>query len=117
LCLNIFQQSPIGNFRYIESGDKNRGRVRSRSCLPLLIKPCVRFSRTRLSDVLHRKACALVQPAVVGAFLWLRGRTKLTPRYLKQSIGNTRPKQAYRPFFSTEIVSLTNSPLRESTEV
>jgi len=31
-----------------------------------LIKPCVRFSRTRLSDVLHCKACASVQPAVVG---------------------------------------------------
>ena len=31
-----------------------------------LIKPCMRFSRTRLSDVLHRKACALVQPAAVG---------------------------------------------------
>ncbi|MFH2122383.1 MAG: hypothetical protein ABIJ50_02725 [Pseudomonadota bacterium] len=33
---------------------------------PPLIKPCLRFSRARLSDVLHRKACALVQPAVVG---------------------------------------------------
>jgi len=33
---------------------------------PSLIKPCRRFSRTRLSDVLHREACALVQPAVVG---------------------------------------------------
>jgi hypothetical protein len=51
---------------YSEAWIGNRGRVRSRSCLPLLIKPCVRFSRTRLSDVLHRKACALVQPAVVG---------------------------------------------------
>ena len=26
----------------------------------------MQFSRTRLSDVLHRKACAFVQPAVVG---------------------------------------------------
>lgn len=34
--------------------------------LPSLIKPCMQFSRTRLSDVLHDKACALVQPAVVG---------------------------------------------------
>ncbi len=42
------------------------GRVRSRVYLPLLIKPCLRFSRTRLSDVLHCKACAFVQPADVG---------------------------------------------------
>ena len=37
-------------------------RIRCRSIryviLPSLIKPCMRFSRTRLSDVLHRKACA-----------------------------------------------------------
>ena len=46
----------------------------------------------------------------------LRGRTKLTPRYLKQSIGNTRPKQAKRPFFSTKIVDLTNSPLTGAAE-
>jgi hypothetical protein len=43
------------------------GRVESWSLdQPSLIKPCMQFSRTRLSDVLHRKACAFVQPAVVG---------------------------------------------------
>ena len=30
-----------------------------------LIKPCMQFSRARLSDVLHRTACAFSQPAVV----------------------------------------------------
>ena len=41
---------------------------------PPLIKPCVRFSRTRLSDVLHRRACALFQPSVVSAFALERVR-------------------------------------------
>ena len=31
-----------------------------------LIKPCLRFSRTRLSDALHQKACAYLHTAVVG---------------------------------------------------
>ncbi len=34
--------------------------------LPSLIKPCMQFSRTRLSDILHAKACAERQPAAVG---------------------------------------------------
>lgn len=33
---------------------------------PSLIKPDDLFSGIRLSDVLHREACALVQPAVVS---------------------------------------------------
>ena len=41
-----------------------RGRVENRtgSRLPSLIKPCMRFSRTRLSDALHTKACTLAYP-------------------------------------------------------
>ncbi len=43
------------------------GRVESRPfSLPSLIKPYVRFSRIRLSDVIHRKACAVTHLAVVG---------------------------------------------------
>ena len=40
---------------------------RGQEPLPPLIKPCIRFSRTRLSDVLHVKACALFQGAVAGS--------------------------------------------------
>ena len=32
-----------------------------------LIKPCMRFSRTRLSDVLHVKACALARLTFISA--------------------------------------------------
>jgi hypothetical protein len=38
-----------------------------RPSLFALIKPCIRFSRTRLSDVLHTNACADFQGAFVGS--------------------------------------------------
>ena len=48
-----------GEERGVKEG-KREGRVESWFfCDQLsLIKPCMRFSRTRLSDVLHRMACA-----------------------------------------------------------
>jgi len=50
-------------------GRGHAGRVEGRNTafLPSLIKPCMRFSRTRLSDVLHTKACAFARPALASA--------------------------------------------------
>ena len=47
-----------------ELANEEMGRVESRPLgLPSLIKPYVRFSRIRLSDVIHRKACAVTHLA------------------------------------------------------
>ena len=48
------------------SRELSKGRVESWQSQPSLIKPCVQFSRTRLSDILHTQACAFFQPAVIG---------------------------------------------------
>ena len=49
-------------------GCKHKGRVESWQSQPSLIKPCEQFSRTRLSDTLHTKACAFFQPADAGTW-------------------------------------------------
>jgi transposase len=51
---------------YIYPKEMRAVRDLARKRTPSLIKPCMRFSRTRLSDVLHTEACADLQPAVVG---------------------------------------------------
>ena len=48
--------------------EMNKGRVESWQSQPSLIKPCEQFSRTRLSDTLHTKACAFFQPADAGTW-------------------------------------------------
>jgi len=59
MTLAIDKVYPLWRFSLVEKTEQDaeekgkKGRVEDRLTLPSLIKPCIRFFRTRLSDVLH----------------------------------------------------------------
>jgi len=51
-----------------QNGGVKRGRIENRLAPASLIKPCMQFSRTRLSDALHTEACAERQPLLLELY-------------------------------------------------
>ena len=82
--------------------------------MPSLLKPWLRFSRTRLSDVLHTLACADFRPATVGTFKFFQERVypdftlygvEVEPVYAgTASVGPNKPPSVTEDVFSADLV-------------